>query len=256
MLQARIIPCLLLHRGGLVKTESFKKPRYVGDPINAVKIFNEKEVDELIILDIDATVENHGPDYYLLEDIVSEAFMPVCYGGGVTTVDQIRQIFALGVEKVSISAGAIENPSLIEEAASYFGSQSIIVTLDVKKNRLKRRYNLMTYNGKKKIDLHPMETAKLMEKMGAGELLINNVDEDGKMQGYDSDLVKQISAVVGIPVIALGGAGRLKDMHEIVFKGGASAAAAGSLFVYKGARRGVLINYPTQYELRKLFELK
>jgi len=253
MLQNRVIPCLLLHHGGLVKTIRFKNPRYVGDPINAVKIFNEKEVDELILLDIDATVDRREPHYERIEDIVSEAFMPVCYGGGIKTVDQMRRLFALGVEKVSISAGAIENPSLIEEAAKIFGSQSIIVTLDVKKSIIRRRYCVVTHNGRNNKGLNPLEIAMYIEKMGSGELLINNVDEDGCLQGFDTDLVKKISDVVKIPVIALGGAGSLTDLRSIVIKGGASAAAAGSLFVFKGARRGVLINYPTQIELRKLF---
>jgi cyclase len=242
-----------LHHGGLVKTIRFRNPRYVGDPINAVKIFNEKEVDELILLDIDATVDRREPQYELIEDIVSEAFMPVCYGGGIKTIDQMRRLFALGIEKVSISEGAIENPTLIEKAASHFGSQSIIVTLDVKKTGLRRRYSVMTHNGRKNKGLNPSETAMYMEKMGSGELLINNVDEDGCLRGFDTDLVKKISDVVKVPVIALGGAGSLNDLRSIVIKGGASAAAAGSLFVFKGVRRGVLINYPTQTELRNLF---
>ncbi|MBN1975158.1 MAG: imidazole glycerol phosphate synthase subunit HisF [Sedimentisphaerales bacterium] len=255
MIQARIIPCLLLHRGGLVKTMCFKKPRYVGDPINAVKIFNEKEVDELILLDIDATVENREPDYEMIEDIVSEAFMPVCYGGGIKTVDQMSRLFSLGVEKVSISSSAVKNPSLVKDASSHFGGQSVIVTLDVKKIGLLRRYSVVSHNANHNRGLDPVETAVRMEKMGAGELVINSVDEDGRMQGYDENLVKLISAVLNIPVVALGGAGSLNDLLTVVKKSGASAAAAGSLFVFKSVRRGVLINYPTQHELKKLFEV-
>ena len=212
MLQSRVIPCLLLHQGGLVKTIGFKAPFYIGDPINAVKIFNEKEVDELILLDIDASVDNREPLYELIEDIASEAFMPICYGGGIATVDQMRRIFSLGVEKVSISAAAIDNPSLIEEAAGLFGSQSIIVTLDVKKSGLRKRYQVVTHNGKKKTHMNPVDTALRMVERGVGELLINSVDEDGRMQGYDLNLVKQICSEMSIPVIALGGAGCNEDL--------------------------------------------
>jgi len=254
MLQTRVIPCLLLHQGGLVKTIGFKNPYYVGDPINAVKIFNEKEVDELILLDIDATVKQKSPQHELIKDIVSEAFMPICYGGGIRTVDQMRRLFALGVEKVSISCGSIENQSLVKDGATLFGSQSIIVTLDVKKSGLQRHYSVVTHNGKKNTGLDPVETAEYIEKMGAGELLINNVDEDGRMRGYDENLVKQISTAVNIPVVALGGAGSLKDFKSVVQNSAVSAVAAGSLFLFKGARKGVLINYPKQFELKRLFE--
>ncbi len=254
MLQPRVIPCLLLHKGGLVKTVKFKKPRYVGDPVNTVKIFNEKEVDELMIFDIDATAEKREPAYEQVEDIVSEAFMPVCYGGGVVSVEQMRQLFALGVEKVSISAAAIETPLLIEEAAKQFGSQSIVVTLDVKKTLLNRQYHVITHNATRDTGREPLEVAKRMERLGAGEIAINNVDQDGMMQGYDVSFIKQVTSAVKIPVVALGGAGSLMDLQNVVLKGGASAASAGSLFVFYGKRRAVLINYPTQQELKNLFE--
>jgi cyclase len=249
----RVIPCLLLHQGGLVKTIRFKNPRYIGDPINTVRIFNEKEVDELIILDIDATVKNKEPDYGVIENIVSEAFMPVCYGGGITSIEQIRRLFWVGVEKVSISSAAIANPSLIEDAARQFGSQSIVVTLDITKTLLKRQYQVVTHNATKKTGLDPIKTAMLMEKSGAGELVINNVDRDGTMAGYDLEYIKEITDSVGIPVIALGGAGSLNDIKDVVIKSGASAAAAGSLFIYYGRLKAVLINYPDQRQLQQLF---
>jgi cyclase len=243
----------LLNNNGLVKTIKFKNPTYVGDPINAVKIFNEKEVDELILIDINATAEQREPRYKEIKDIASEAFMPVCYGGGVTTVEQMRKLFALGVEKVSVSAAALETPAFVEQAARQFGSQSIIVTLDVKKSRFGRTYQIVTHNATIITKLIPLEVAQRMAEMGAGELLINSVDRDGLMNGYDEDLIKQISDAVHIPVIALGGAGSLQHLQSVVYNGGASAAAAGSMFVFHGKYKAVLINYPTQQELKKLF---
>jgi len=253
MFVPRVIPCLLLHQGGLIKTVRFKNPRYIGDPINTVRIFNEKEVDELIILDIDATSENREPNYSVIEDIVSEAFMPVCYGGGVTSIEQMRRLFWAGVEKVSISAAAIENPMLVKEASAQFGSQSIVVTLDITKTLLKRQYQVVTHNATRKTGLDPINTAMLMEKRGAGELVINNVDRDGAMSGYDIDYLRKITDSVNIPVIALGGAGTLEHLKEVVMNGGASAAAAGSMFVYHGKHRAVLTNYPDQKQLLQLF---
>lgn len=253
MLQARVIPCLLLRKGGLVKTVKFKNPRYVGDSINAVKIFNEKEVDELILLDIDATKEQREPSYKQIEDVVSEAFMPICYGGGIATVEQMRTLFALGVEKVSISVAALENPFLIEAAAKEFGSQSIIVTLDVKKTRFSKTYQVVTHNATRNTKHSPIEAAMRMETLGAGELLINNVNLDGLMNGYDEDLIKQISDAVNIPVVALGGAGILKHLQSVVYNGGASAASASSMFIFHGKHKAVLISYPTQHELKMLF---
>ena len=216
MLQARIIPCLLLHKGGLVKTVKFKKPKYIGDPINAVKIFNEKEVDELIVIDIDATVEKREPNYEQIENIASEAFMPVCYGGGITTVEQMRKIFHSGVEKVSISAAALNNPALIKQAATRFGNQSVIVTLDIKSSFFKKQYQLVTHNGSAKTGKDPIQAAVEMENLGAGELVINNVDRDGVMDGYDTDYLKQIIDAVDIPVIGLGGAGTTDHLKNII----------------------------------------
>lgn len=255
MLVARIIPCLLLHKGGLVKTVRFKKPRYVGDPINAVKIFNEKDVDELMIIDIDATVEHREPRYEQVEDIVSEAFMPVCYGGGVTSVDQMRRLYHSGVEKVSLSAAALSNPGLIQEAAELFGNQSVIVTLDIKRILFKRNYQVVTHNSAVKTGKDPVQTAIDMQNLGAGELVINNVDRDGMMEGYDMAYLKQIVDAVGIPVISLGGAGNLVDIRNVIREVGVSAAAAGSMFVFHGRHKAVLISYPPQEKIQKLLGL-
>jgi imidazole glycerol-phosphate synthase subunit HisF len=252
MLQSRIIPCLLLHKGGLVKTVRFRKPKYVGDPINAVKIFNEKEVDEILIIDIDATVEKRSPNYEQIEDIVSEAFMPVGYGGGVTTVEQMQKLYYSGVEKVSLSSSALATPELVRQASDQFGSQSVIVTLDIKRSLFNRKYQVVTHNGGKKTKLDPISTAKQMEQYGAGELIINNVDNDGVMKGYDTSYMKQIIDAVNIPVIPLGGAGNLQHLQEIIIDGGASAAAAGSIFVFHGKHKAVLINYPSHDSILQL----
>jgi cyclase len=249
----RVIPCLLLHKGGLYKTVEFKNPRYVGDPINAVRILNEKEVDELLLVDIDATVEGREPRYDQVEDIVGEAFMPVAYGGGVKSVAQMHRLFALGVEKVFTSAAALAAPSLVSDAASRFGSQSIGVTLDLKRGRAGAEPVVVTHNSRKKANLAPIEAARLMEEHGAGELLVNSVDRDGTMSGYDLGAIRQITQAVSIPVVALGGAGSLDDLSRAAREGGASAAAAGSLFVFTGVHRAVLITYPAQTEIERLF---
>lgn len=252
MVLSRAIPCLLVHQGGLVKTVRFKNPTYIGDPINAIKIFNEKEVDELIVLDIDATAAKREPDYKLIEDLASECFMPLCYGGGVTKIEQMRKIYGLGVEKISLSSAAIESPGLIESAAKIFGSQSVVVTLDLKKT-LFQANTIVTHNGKKKYKGDVMETVLQMQNAGAGEIVINSVDRDGMMQGYDIDLLKRIRDAVNVPIIALGGAGKLEDMARMIEFSGVSAAAAGSIFVYHGPLKGVLINYPGYETLRELF---
>lgn len=249
----RVIPCLLLHKGGLYKTVKFKNPRYVGDPINAVRILNEKEVDELLLVDIDATVEGREPRYRQVEDIVSEAFMPVAYGGGVTSVDQMRRLFALGVEKVFTSSASLTSPDLISEAAARFGSQSIGVALDLKRGGAGTEPVVVTHNGRKKTSIGSVDAARQMEKHGAGELLVNSVDRDGTMSGYDLDAIRLLTDAVGIPVVALGGAGNLGDLAHAVREGGASAAAAGSLFVFTGVHRAVLITYPAQAELARVF---
>lgn len=247
MLRPRIIPCLLIHNRGLVKTVNFRNPKYVGDPINAVRIFNEKEVDELTVLDIDATVEDREPDYKMIKNIAEECRMPLCYGGGVKTVQQAQQIFSLGVEKIAISSAAIQNPLLISRIAERAGSQSVVVIMDVKKKIL-GGYEVFINNGKKPTGKNPIEFAKQVQELGAGELIVNSVDQDGMMKGYDIVLAEKIRAVNSLPLTILGGAGTLQDIGKLVNKFGIIGASAGSLFVFKGIYKAVLINYPTSLE--------
>jgi len=254
MLYPRIIPCLLVQDKGLVKTVNFKNPRYVGDPINAVRIFNEKEVDELMVIDIDATAARREPDYRMIENLAAECRMPLAYGGGVTTSDQVQRIIQLGVEKVAISAAAIENPSLVTEAAGRVGNQSVVVVLDVKKRFLGGKYEVFTHNGQKATGKGPLELAIQMEKQGAGEIIINSIDLDGTMKGYDTSLIEKIRDSIGIPLTVLGGAGSLHDIGQLIQKFGAIGAAAGSLFVFKGKYRAVLINYPNRMEKEAIFK--
>ena len=249
MIRTRVIPCLLLKGQGLVKTINFSNPKYIGDPINAVKIFNDKEVHELVFLDITASPEKRSPRMDYISDIASECFMPLGYGGGIKTVKQAEDIFNLGVEKVIINTGAIENPSFIHELADLFGSQSIVVSIDVKKNFL-GNYQTYTYGGKTKTQWDPVTWAKEAERLGAGEIFLNSIDRDGTMKGYDIPLIKSVSASVSIPVVACGGAGTVEDFGKAVNEGRASAAAAGSLFVYYGKHRAVLINFPNDEELK------
>lgn len=248
MLRPRIIPCLLVKNGGLVKTVEFGSPKYVGDPINAVRIFNEKEVDELIVVDIDATVKGREPDYTLIRNLAAECRMPLCYGGGVTTVEQFRKIIGLGVEKVAVSSSAIRNPGLISEAAKCVGVQSVVVVLDAKKSGVFRHYELFTHNGSKSTGLDPVEFAKKAEALGAGEIVINSIDRDGVMKGYDLNLVTQIREATSCPLTLLGGAGSLQDIAGLIREQRIIGAAAGSLFVFKGKYRAVLINYPNRDE--------
>jgi len=248
MLRPRIIPCLLVHNKGLVKTVNFKNPKYVGDPINAVRIFNEKEVDELIVLDIDATTEHREPDYKMIENLAAECRMPLCYGGGVKTVDQAQRIFGLGVEKVALSAAAIDSPGLVSEAAKIVGCQSVIVVLDVKKCSKGGEYEVWTHNGQKNTGKCPADLAVQMEELGAGEIVINSIDNDGIMKGYDLDLVEKIRKVISLPLTVIGGAGSLNDISGLINKYGIIGASAGSLFVFKGIFRAVLINYPKREE--------
>lgn len=253
MLRPRIIPCLLVKNGGLVKTVHFEKPKYVGDPINAVRIFNEKEVDELIVVDIDATVQNREPDYSMIKNLASECRMPLCYGGGIKTVDQIDRIISLGVEKVALSAAVLKSPDLISRAAERVGSQSIVAVMDVKKAGLLRRYEVFSHNGTKASGLDPVEFAQLMEKLGAGEVVVNSIDHDGAMKGYDMNLITRVRESISLPMTVLGGAGSLKDIEELIRHMGIIGAAAGSLFVFKGVYRAVLINYPARVEKDALF---
>lgn len=248
MLYPRIIPCLLVKGKGLVKTVNFKNPRYVGDPINAVRIFNEKEVDELMVIDIDATLEKREPDFDMIEHLAEECRMPLCYGGGITNSEQIQRIIQSGVEKVAISSAVIENPNLVREAAACVGNQSIAIVLDVKKRLIGGKYEVWTHNGCKNTGRRPAELALQMEKLGAGEIVINSIDNDGLMQGYDLALVENIRKSISVPLTVLGGAGSLNDIGLLINKYGAVGAAAGSLFVFKGVYRAVLINYPNRAE--------
>jgi len=250
MLRTRVIPCLLLKNQGLVKTIRFKDPKYVGCPINAVKIFNDKEVDELIFLDITATVEKKQPNFQLISEIAGECFMPLGYGGGISSMEDIERVFGLGVEKVCINSAAIQNPPLISDAARVFGSQSIVVSIDTRKN-LFGKHEVFTMSGTKNTKRDPMEYAREMEDRGAGELVINSIDQDGTMQGFDVQLITRVSGAVTIPVIAAGGAGSVEDLRQAVLVGGASAVAAGSMFVFYGKHRAVLITYPAREELEK-----
>lgn len=248
MLRPRIIPCLLVRGGGLVKTVQFDESKYVGDPINAVRIFNEKEVDELIVVDIDATAQNREPDYGLVRNLAAECRMPLCYGGGVKTVDQFQKIISLGVEKVAISSAAVEMPELITEAARCVGSQSVVVVMDVKKAGLIRRYELFTNNGNKGTAIGPADFAKRVEALGAGELVVNSIECDGQMRGYDINLIAKVREATSLPMTVLGGAGSLGDIADLIRRFQIIGAAAGSLFVFKGKYRAVLINYPQPEE--------
>ncbi|HXG70766.1 MAG TPA: AglZ/HisF2 family acetamidino modification protein [Gemmatimonadaceae bacterium] len=252
MLKPRIIPVLLLRKRGLVKTRRFADPLYVGDPFNAVRIFNEKEVDELAVLDVDATVEGREPDFELVQEIVSEAFMPVAYGGGISTVSRAARMLKLGVEKIVVNTSAVETPNFVSMLAKEVGSQSVVVSVDVRR-RLLGRLEVYARRGQQRSGIDPITFAKRMQDAGAGELLIHSVDRDGMMGGYDIELLKSITNVVTVPVIALGGAGKLVDVRVAVQDGGVSGAAAGSLFVFHGRYRAVLITYPRPDELQKLW---
>jgi cyclase len=255
MLRPRVIPCLLVHEGGLVKTVGFKSPKYVGDPINAVKIFNEKETDELVVLDIDATVNGVEPDYKMIANLAAECRMPLCYGGGVQTAEQAKKIISLGVEKVALSAAAINDPSLIQRIADEIGRQSVVVVLDVKKRLFSKEYDVFTHNGKKNTKRDVVLVAKQAESLGAGEIVINSIDNDGVMKGYDLLLAQKIRQVVNIPITILGGAGSLDDISALIKTCGVVGASAGSLFVFKGVYKAVLISYPSVAQRDELFRV-
>lgn len=248
MLRPRIIPCLLVKNGGLVKTVRFGSPKYVGDPINAVRIFNEKEVDELFVADIDATAQNREPDYTLIRNLAAECRMPLCYGGGVKTADQIQRIVSLGVEKVAISSAVVDASGLVSDAAKKVGSQSVVAVMDVKKGTANGAYEIRTHNGSRPTGRSPAEFARQMESLGAGEIVVNSIDHDGVMKGYDLELARTVRESTTLPVTVLGGAGSLKDIGELIRAFGIIGAAAGSLFVFKGIYRAVLINYPGRSE--------
>ena len=251
MKRVRVIPALLIQKGGLVKSVRFKDQKYVGDPINAVRIFNEKEVDEIVILDISATAEKRPPNIRQIREIASEAFMPLGYGGGITKLEEIKELISAGVEKVILNTSAFKNTGLIEEGAKYAGSQSIVVSMDVKKN-LWGKYKVFVQNAAVNTGLDPADYAISMERAGAGEILLNAVDRDGTFSGYDTELIGMISGKVNIPVVAIGGAATVNDFARAVLSG-ASAVSAGSMFVFQGPHRAVLISYPGQQELKEKF---
>ena len=256
MLRPRITPCLLIHQGGLVKTKCFKEPRYVGDPINAVRIFNEKEADELIVLDIDATVNRVQPNFGLIAKLAAESRMPLCYGGGVTTAEQAARLVDMGVEKVAVSAAAIAKPSLLTEMAAAVGRQSVVAVLDVRRRKglFTSGYEVCSHNSTTYHKLEPLEMAKQFQDAGAGEIVINSVDRDGMMQGYDLELATQLKHVLKVPLTILGGAGSLDHLLDLFSSSGLVGAAAGSFFVFKGKYRAVLISYPTPEQKRSLFK--
>lgn len=248
MLRPRIIACLLIHDGGLVKTQRFTDPKYVGDPINAVKIFNEKQVDELMVVDIDATVRGNSPDYTLIKNLAAECNMPLCYGGGIRTVEAVDEIIGLGVEKVAMSSAIVNAPEIVAKAAEIVGSQSIVAVMDVKKRRLRGKYDVYTHNGTQRTGLSPTEFAARAEETGAGEVIVNSIDRDGVMGGYDISLGRSVRDAIGLPLTILGGAGSLDDISALISEFEIIGAAAGSLFVFKGPYRAVLINYPRPEE--------
>jgi len=254
MLRSRIIPCLLIQNKGLVKTVNFKDPKYVGDPINAVKIFNEKEVDELIVLDIDATKENRGPNLKMIKNLADECRMPFCYGGGITTVEQAVKIISLGVEKIALSYSALNNISLCQEIGDVIGNQSVVVVLDVKKKKIFGGYDIYTHNGTKKSNWKLNDFISKLEEIGIGEIVINSIDNDGVMQGYDLPLIEGIREKCSMPITVIGGAGSLQHIKDLISKFKIIGAAAGSLFVFKGKYKAVLINYPNREERKPIYK--
>lgn len=253
MFRPRVIPLLLLKGKGLVKTIRFKDPTYIGDPMNAVKLFNDLEADELVFLDITATAEKRTPSIEVIQQIGEEAYMPFAVGGGIGSIEDVKKIINAGAEKVVINSSAFFNPGLIREAADFAGSQSVITCIDVKKNFF-GKYEVYVKNGKKATGKSPEKYAEEMAGLGAGEIIISSIEKDGTMNGYDLELIKRVASAVEIPVVASGGAGKTAHFTEAV-NAGACAVAAGSMFVYQGSRKGVLINYPEKNELIDLFKL-
>lgn len=252
MLRHRVIPCLLLSGEGLVKTRKFQSPAYVGDPLNAIRIFNEKEVDELIVLDIDATRQGRPPDFSRIEQVASECFMPLCYGGGVSSVEHAKRLFSLGVEKVSIQAAAIEDMRLVSEIADRFGNQAVVVSIDIKRNLLGKP-KLYGASKRETLAVSWQDFLQKAAQAGAGEILLNAVDKDGTLSGMDLALIREAAGICDVPLIASGGASSVGDMRAAV-DAGASAIAAGAMFVYHGPRRAVLITYPPYSQLQALLD--
>jgi cyclase len=256
LLRPRIIPSLLVHKGGLIKTRGFKDPKYIGDPINAVRIFSEKEADELMVFDIDATINKSTPNFNLINKLAAECRMPLCYGGGITSSDQANKIIDQGVEKIAISAAAIKNPSILSEIANSVGSQSVVAIIDLKKKKsiFGDKYEVYSHNGLVKHSIDPFELIKEFENAGAGEVVINFIDKDGLMEGYDIDMAINLKKQINVPLTILGGAGTLEHIAKLIRNVGIIGVASGSLFVFKGKYRAVLINYPTREQKIKLCE--
>ena len=253
MLRPRIIPCLLINEDELVKTKQFKNPKYIGDPINAVKIFNEKKADELIVLDISASSLSKEPNYELIRKLVRECRMPLCYGGGIKNIDQVNKIIEYGVEKISLSSAALENPDLLSRISKEIGSQSLVVVQDVKYSKKVDDYEIFSKNGSINTNQKISDKIKYFEDLGVGELVINAIDYDGMMQGYDLNLIEKIIKITSIPVTFIGGAGNLDHFREVINKSRYIGLAAGSLFVFKGKFNAVLINYPSEEDKKKIY---
>jgi cyclase len=250
VLRTRVIPCLLLSGGGLVKTIRFKKPTYVGDPVNAVNIFNDKEVDEVVVLDIAATAERRPPPFQLISEIATECFMPLTYGGGIRSLQDMDTLFRSGVEKVALNTVVADDPTLVRAAADRFGSQAVVVSIDAKRRR--RGYRVYTNAGGRELRVDPAAHAREAQRLGAGEILLTSMDRDGTMEGYDTELIRAVTSQVDVPVIACGGAGTVEDFRKAVEEGGASAVAAGSMVVFHGRNRAVLINFPSRGDLERV----
>ena len=250
MLQTRIIPCLLLKDNSLVKTVNFKNPAYIGDPVNTSRIFNELEVDELLLLDIAATNNNRRPDFKILAELANECFMPLAYGGGINNFDDAKKIFKIGIEKIIINSTAFTNPTIIIELAEHFGNQAIVASIDVKRN-LFGKYHVFSNSGTKKHRIDPVVWAKELERLGAGEILLTSINQEGTWDGFDLSIIERISNAVNVPVIANGGASSIEDIVSAVKKGGASAVSVGSMVVYQNKGMGVLVNFPDNEKLKK-----
>jgi cyclase len=251
MLRARVTPCLLVQDGGLVKTTKFQDAKYIGDPINAVRIFNEKKADELIVLDIHASANNAEPDYKMIKHLAKECRMPLCYGGGIKTLSHVEKIIALGVEKVALSSIVLEQPNLIIEIANKVGRQSVVVVLDIKKKALSNSYTIWTLNGKHNTKKNVIDIIQKVQNLGIGEIILNFIDFDGTESGYPIKVIKQLKSYIQVPLTILGGAKSLEDMGSAIKQCGLMGVAAGSLFVFKGKYRAVLINYPNQQQKEK-----
>ncbi len=251
MLRKRVIPCLLIQDKGLVKTKQFKHPKYVGDPINALKIFNEKQTDEIIVLSIDRNRYEQGPDFDLISELTTECFMPLSYGGGITKLDQIEKLFRLGVEKVVLGTMCYDNPKLLQEAISIFGSQSIVGVIDLKKKFFSNLHSVFINGGKKKVNLSPFDYLKYLEDLGLGEILVQFINKEGTRLGYECEVLKILSKSTKLPLLALGGAGKLSDF-KLAFDCGVSGVVAGTYFVMLPPHDAVLINYLTNEDILSL----